>query len=418
MEVKYRRCCGLDVHKDTVVACVRIASGGEVVSEVRTFQTTTASLIALSRWLAENGCTHVAMEATGVYWKPVWHILAGGDFQLVLANASHVKNVPGRKTDVNDATWLADLLAHGLIRASFVPDTETQELRNLLRTRKQLVREKASHILRVQKTLEDANIKLDSVITDVMGMSGRAMIEALIAGESDPAKLARLANYRLKTSQEKLREALRGRVTNHHRFLLHLHLNQIDGLDASIALIDLQVEVGIAPFRAAVELVTSVPGVGVLGAQVIVSEIGTDMSRFPSDGHLISWAGICPRNDESAGKRRSNRLRKGAPWLKTTLVQCAWAAVRKKDSYLQAQFHRIKSRRGPKKAIMAVAASILTAIYHMLKDGTLYQDLGANHFQSRSKGQQTKRLVKRLADLGYEVALTRHLRMPTSNWTR
>ena len=406
MEVKYRRCCGLDVHKDTVVACARIVSDGEVVSEVRTFQTTTVSLIALSEWLAENGCTHVAMEATGVYWKPVWHILAGGDFQLVLANASHVKNVPGRKTDVNDATWLADLLAHGLIRASFVPDTQTQELRNLLRTRKQLVREKASHILRVQKTLEDANIKLDSVITDVMGMSGRAMIEALIAGESDPAKLARLANYRLKTSQEKLREALRGRVTNHHRFLLHLHLNQIDGLDASIASIDLQVEVGIAPFRAAVELVTSVPGVGVLGAQVIVSEIGTDMSRFPSDGHLISWAGICPRNDESAGKRRSNRLRKGAPWLKTTLVQCAWAAVRKKDSYLQAQFHRIKSRRGPKKAIMAVAASILTTIYHMLKDGTLYQDLGANHFQSRSKGQQTKRLVKRLADLGYDVALT------------
>ena len=406
MEVKYRRCCGLDVHKDTVVACARIVSDGEVVSEVRTFQTTTVSLIALSEWLAENGCTHVAMEATGVYWKPVWHILAGGDFQLVLANASHVKNVPGRKTDVNDATWLADLLAHGLIRASFVPDTQTQELRNLLRTRKQLVREKASHILRVQKTLEDANIKLDSVITDVMGMSGRAMIEALIGGESDPAKLARLANYRLKTSQEKLREALRGRVTNHHPFLLHLHLNQIDGLDASIASIDLQVEAGIAPFRVAVELVTSVPGVGVLGAQVIVSEIGTDMSRFPSDGHLISWAGICPRNDESAGKRRSNRLRKGAPWLKTTLVQCAWAAVRKKDSYLQAQFHRIKSRRGPKKAIMAVAASILTAIYHMLKDGTLYQDLGANHFQSRSKGQQTKRLVKRLADLGYDVALT------------
>ena len=406
MEVKYRRCCGLDVHKDTVVACARIVSDGEVVSEVRTFQTTTVSLIALSEWLAENGCTHVAMEATGVYWKPVWHILAGGDFQLVLANASHVKNVPGRKTDVNDATWLADLLAHGLIRASFVPDTQTQELRNLLRTRKQLVREKASHILRVQKTLEDANIKLDSVITDVMGMSGRAMIEALIGGESDPAKLARLANYRLKTSQEKLREALRGRVTNHHRFLLHLHLNQIDGLDASIASIDMQVEAGIAPFRVAVELVTSVPGVGVLGAQVIVSEIGTDMSRFPSDGHLISWAGICPRNDESAGKRRSNRLRKDAPWLKTTLVQCAWAAVRKKDSYLQAQFHRIKSRRGPKKAIMAVAASILTAIYHMLKDGTLYQDLGANHFQSRSKGQQTKRLVKRLADLGYDVALT------------
>jgi transposase len=406
MEVLYRRCCGLDVHKETVAACLRVVSGGEVVTEVRTFETTTASLIALSEWLAENGCTHVAMEATGVYWKPVWHILDDGDFQLILANAAHVKNVPGRKTDVNDATWLADLLAHGLIRASFVPDTQTQELRTLLRTRKQLVREKSSHILRVQKTLEDANIKLDSVITDVMGMSGRAMIEALIAGESNPAKLARLANYRLKASQENLREALRGRVTKHHRFLLRLHLNQIDALDASVATIDQQVQAGIAPFRLAVQHVTSIPGVSDLGAQVIVSEIGTDMSRFPSDGHLISWAGICPRNDESAGKRRSNRLRKGAPWLKTTLVQCAWAAVRKKDSYLKSQFLRIKARRGPKKAIMAVAASILTAIYHMLKDGTLYQDLGSNHFQNRSKGQQTKRLVKRLADLGYDVALT------------
>jgi transposase len=406
MEVLYQRCCGLDVHKETVVACLRVVSGGEVVREVRTFETTTVSLIALSEWLAKNGCTHVAMEATGVYWKPVWHILDDGDFQLILANAAHVKNVPGRKTDVNDATWLAELLAHGLIRASFVPDTQTQELRTLLRTRKQLVREKSSHILRVQKTLEDANIKLDSAITDVMGMSGRAMIEALIAGESSPAKLARLANYRLKVSQEKLREALRGRVTKHHRFLLRLHLNQIDALDASIATIDQQVQAGIAPFRFAVEHVTSIPGVSDLGAQVIVSEIGTDMSRFPSEGHLISWAGMCPRNDESAGKRRSNRMRKGAPWLKTTLVQCAWAAVRKKDSYLKAQFLRIKARRGPKKAIMAVAASILTAIYHMLKDGTLYQDLGSNHFQSQSKGQQTKRLVKRLADLGYDVALT------------
>jgi transposase len=406
MEILYRRCCGLDVHKETVVACLRVVSGDEVVREVRTFETTTVSLMALSEWLAENGCTHVAMEATGVYWKPVWHILDDGDFQLILANASHVKNVPGRKTDVNDATWLADLLAHGLIRASFVPDTQTQELRNLLRTRKQLVREKSSHILRVQKTLEDANIKLDSVITDVMGMSGRAMIEALIAGESNPAKLARLANYRLRASQEKLREALRGRVTKHHRFLLRLHLNQIDALDASIATIDQQVQAGIAPFRLAVEHVTSIPGVNDIGAQVIVSEIGTDMSRFPSEGHIISWANMCPRNDESAGKRRSNRMRKGSPWLKTTLVQCAWAAVRKKDSYLKAQFLRIKARRGPKKAIMAVAASILTAIYHMLKDGTFYQDLGSNHFQSRSKGQQTKRLVKRLADLGYDVALT------------
>jgi len=272
MEVLYLRCCGLDVHKETVVACLRVVSGGKVDTNVRTFETTTAGLIALSEWLAEKGCTHIAMEATGIYWKPVWHILADGEFELILANAAHVKNVPGRKTDVTDAAWLAELLAHGLIRASFVPDTQTQELRTLLRTRKQLVREKASHILRVQKTLEDANIKLDSVITDVMGMSGRAMMEALIAGESDPGKLARLANYRLKTSQEKLREALRGRVTKHHRFLLRLHLNQIDALDAAIATIDRQVEAGIAPFRAAVEQLSSVPGIRDIGAQVIVSD--------------------------------------------------------------------------------------------------------------------------------------------------
>ena len=318
-------------------------------TEVRTFQTTTVDLLRLSEWLAANDCTHVAMEATGVYWKPVWHILDDGEFELVLANAAHVKNVPGRKTDVNDAMWLAELLAHGLIRASFVPDTQTQEMRNLLRTRKQLVREQSSHVLRVQKTLEDANIKLDSVLSDLMGKSGRAMIEALIAGETNPAKLAALADRRVKASHEEFREALRGRVTKHHRFLLRLHLNQIDALDAAMATLDTQVEANLGPFRTAVELIMSIPGIKNLGAHVIVSEIGIDMSRFPSDAHLISWAGICPRNDESAGKRRSNRLRKGAPWLKTTLVQCAWAAVKKKNSYLQAQFYRIKARRGPRR---------------------------------------------------------------------
>jgi len=405
MQVLYPRCCALDVHKKSVVACLRLAVDGKVVKEVRTFETTTASLMALSEWLAENKCTHTAMEATGVYWKPVWHILADSEFQLVLANAAHVKNVPGRKTDVSDAEWLVDLLAHGLIRASFVPDTPTQELRALLRTRKQLVREQSSHVLRVQKTLEDANIKLDSVISDLMGKSGRAMLEALIAGESDPAKLVRLAGPRLKASPAQLREALRGRVTKNHRFLLRLHLKQIDALDAAIVTIDQQVEADIAPFRAAVRQLISTPGIKALNAQVILSEIGLDMSRFPSDRHLISWAGICPRNDESAGKRRSNRLRKGAPWLKTALVQSAWAAVRKKDSYLRAQFHRIKARRGARKAIMAVAASILTAIYHMLKNGTKYQDLGAHHFDRRSKEQQTHRLIERLGDLGYAVAL-------------
>ena len=403
MQVLYPRCCALDVHKETVVACLRLVIDDKVVKETRTFETTTASLMALSDWLAENKCTHIAMEATGVYWKPVWHILAGGEFELILANAAHVKNVPGRKTDVSDAEWLADLLAHGLIRASFVPDAPTQELRALLRTRKQLVREQSSHVLRVQKTLEDANIKLDSVISDIMGKSGRAMIKALIAGERDPAKLARLADGRLKASQ--LCEALRRRVTKNHRFLLRLHLRQIDALDAAIAAIDREVEADIAPFRAAVTRLITVPGVKALAAQVVLSEIGLDMNRFPSDRHLISWACICPRNDESAGKRRSNRLRKGATWLKTTLVQCAWAAVNKKDSYLRAQFYRIKARRGAKKAIMAVAASILTAIYHMLKDGTTYQDLGPQHFERRSKERQTHHFVKRLADLGYTVTL-------------
>ena len=265
MEVLHPRCCGLDVHKATVVACVRLVIDGKTVKETRTFATTTASLMALSEWLTENQCTHIAMEATGVYWKPVWHILSDEDFELVLANAAHIKNVPGRKSDVKDADWISDLLAHGLIRPSFVPDGPTQEMRTLLRTRKQLVREKTSHILRIQKTLEDANIKLDSVITDIMGLSGRKMIEALIAGEKDPAKLARLADHRVKASQESLREALRGRVTKSHRFLLRLHLGQIDAIDAAIAEIDREVEAGIAPFRTAVEQVSARPGHQVLG---------------------------------------------------------------------------------------------------------------------------------------------------------
>jgi transposase len=331
------------------VACVRHMAHGLVRREVRTFKTTTSDLLALSDWLAGEGCTHIAMEATGVYWKPVWHVLSDGDFALVLANAAHVKNVPGRKTDVNDAVWLADLLAHGLIRGSFVPDAQTQEMRNLLRTRKQLVRERSSHIQRLQKTLEDANIKLDSVISDVMSLSGRAMIEALIAGESDPDRLAELAHRRIKALPEQLREALRGRVTRHHRFLLRLHLQQIDAIDGAIGEIDQEVDAHVEPFRATIELLTTIPGVSELSARIILAEIGRDMGRFPTAGHLISWAGLCPKNDESAGKRRSTRMRKGAPWLKTTLMQCAWAAARKKASYLQAQFIACAPDAAPKK---------------------------------------------------------------------
>jgi transposase len=406
MEVLHPHCAGLDVHKDTVVACVRHMADGAVRRDVRTFKTTTRDLMALSEWLSAEGCTEIAMEATGIYWKPVWHVLGDGEFELVLANAAHVKNVPGRKTDVNDATWLADLMAHGLIRGSFVPDEQTQEMRNLLRARKQFVRERSSHIQRIQKTLEDANIKLDSALSDVMGLSGRAMIEALIAGENDPDTLAGLAHRRVKAPWQELREALRGRVREHHRFMLRLHLSHIDALDGAVAEIDREVDTHVEPFRTAITILTTIPGVSDLSARVIMAEIGNDMSRFPTDGHLISWAGLCPKNDESAGKRRSTRMRKGAPWLKTTLIQCAWAGARKKGSYLQAQFHRLRSRRGAKKAIGAVAASILTAVYHMLTNGTLYHDLGPDHFDRRAKASQTKRLVIRLQNLGYAVQIT------------
>jgi transposase len=402
MEVLFPRCAGLDVHKDTVVACARVASGKEVKQEVRTFGTTTKELLALLDWLSEFECTHVAMEATGVYWKPVWHVLEGS-FDLVLANAMHIHNVPGRKTDVNDAMWIADLLAHGLIRPSFVPETPIQELRALTRTRKQLVREKAQHVQRIQKTLEDANLKIASAVSDVMGLSGRAILEALIAGESDPRKLVELTSKRLKASRAALVEALRGRVTRHHRFLLKLHLDQIKGLEQAIETIDTEVGSVLQPFRVLAELLTTMPGVSDLVAQVIVSEIGTDMSRFPSAGHLLSWAGLCPRNDESAGKRRSTRLRKGAPWLKTTLVQAAWCATRAKDTYLRAQFLRLKSRRGPRKAIMAVAASMLTAAYFMLRDGVEYQDLGPDHFDRTDKPKTIRRLVRKLEQLGCQV---------------
>jgi transposase len=406
MEVLFPHCAGLDVHKDSVVACVRHMAGGKVSTQVKTFQTTTQSLMILSEWLAAEGVTHIAMEATGVYWKPAWHILADGEFELVLANAAHVKNVPGRKTDVNDAAWLADLMAHGLIRASFVPDEPTQQMRDLLRTRKQLVRERVSHVQRIQKALEDANIKLDSVVTDILGLSGRRIIEALIAGQTVPQALTSLAHRNIRASSGELEAALRGRVTRHHRFLLKLHLDQIDALAAAVARIDEEVSANAAPFRAAIELLSTIPGISRLAAEVMVSEIGIDMSRFATAGHLVSWAGLCPRNDESAGKRRSTRMRMGAPWLKTSLIQCAWAAARTKNSYLQAQYLRLRSRRGPKKAIGAVAASILTAAYHMLKNGAVYQDLGASYFDRQAQNVQAMRLANRLKKLGFDVQLT------------
>ena len=403
MEVLHPRCAGLDVHKDTVVAGVRCISPPEA-HEVRTFATTTTGLLALADWLEAHGCTQVAMEATGVYWKPVWHLLEG-HFELVLANAQHIRNVPGRKTDVNDATWIADLLAHGLIRSSFVPPAPIQELRDLTRTRKQLVREIAQHALRLQKVLEDANLKVGSVLADILGQSGRAMLTALIAGEQDPEQLADLARGRARQKRPELIGALRGRVTAHHRTLLQLHLGLVTALEAAVAEVEQALGTSLVAICQAADLLKTMPGVSDVVAHVILAEVGTEMSRFPTAGHLISWAGLCPRNDESAGKRRTPRLRQGAPWLKTTLVTAAWAAVRKKDGYLHAQFLRLKARRGAKKAIVAVAASMLTAAYYMLRDGVEYRDLGANHFDRRDRKKVIARLVRRLSDLGCEVEL-------------
>jgi len=401
MEVLHPRCAGLDVHKDTVVAAVRCVSE-PAHQEVRTFPTTTTGLHALTDWLTSHGCTHVAMEATGIYWKPIWHILEG-NFELVLANAQHIRNVPGRKTDVNDATWIAELLAHGLIRSSFVPPPPIQELRDLTRTRKQLVREVSQHTLRIQKVLEGANIKLASVLSTVLGRSGRAMLDALIAGETNPERLADLAQGTARKKRADLVEALRGRITPHHRAMLKLHLQVISALDAALQEVDLAVGKALEPIRAAARLLTTMPGVSDIVANVIVAEVGTNMARFPTAGHLVSWAGLCPRNDESAGKRRSTRLRRAGTWLKTTLVTAAWAAARTRGTYLRAQFLRIKARRGAKKAIMAVAASMLTASYFMLRDGVDYTDLGPNHFDRHDKTKTISRLVKRLRDLGCQV---------------
>ena len=404
MKLLHKRCAGLDVHKETVVACARTATGRQATTELMTFATTTIGLLALADWLESKRCTHVAMEATGVYWKPVWHVLEGR-FDLTLANAAHVKNVPGRKTDVKDAEWLADLLAHGLVRSSFVPPTAIQAIRDLTRTRKQMTREMARHVQRVHKVLEDANIKVTSVLTDVMGATGRRILAAIIDGQADPATLAGFRNPRCKHSETAFVDALTGVVTDHHRFLLRLHLAQVDAIRACIAELEGELGQHLEPFRRAEELLRTIPGIDVTTARVLIAEVGADMSRFPSVEHLRSWACLCPRSDESAGKRRSTRIRKGAPWLKATLVQAAWAAVSTKDSYFRAQYARLKARRGPKKAIIAVASSMLTAMYYMLSRDEPYRDLGPHHFDTLAPAKLAARLARRIEALGFEVTL-------------
>ena len=400
MDELHERCAGLDVHKETVVACARLGKD----HTTQTFATTTIGLLALADWLEKHGCSHVAMEATGVYWKPVWHVLEDR-FELLLANAAHVKNVPGRKTDVKDAEWLADLLAHGLIRSSFVPPKPVQQMRDLTRTRKQLAREMTRHVQRIHKVLEDANVKVTSVLSDVMGVTGRRILEALIEGVDDPKQLAELRSSRVKASERKFVDALTGYVTEHHRFLLRMHLDQIESIRRAIEAVEGQLGDQLEPFRAQQELLMTTPGVGEITAQVVLAEIGVDMGRFPSADHLVSWAGLCPRNDESAGKRRSTRIRKGAPWLKEILVQAAWAAVRTKNSYLRAMYLRLKGRRGPKKAIVAVAASMLRSIYHMLKHGTPYHDLGPDHLDKLRSVKAIQRMTRRIEAMGYSVTL-------------
>ena len=402
MEILHARCCGLDVHQKTIVACVRLVERGRVRQEVRTFASTVEGLLQLADWLESERVTSVAMESTGVYWKPVWHVL-DGRFDLTLANAQQVRNLPGRKTDVNDAVWIADLLAHGLIRGSFVPPVPIQELRDLTRTRTQLTREVARHTQRIQKTLEDANVKLTGVLSDILGVTGRAILEALIAGEADVARLAKLRRGRVKATPEELMEAVRGRLRDHHRFLLRLHLSQIDSLQLAISELEARAGDLLAPFRPTLDHLVTIPGVSETTARVVIAEIGIDMSRFATAGHLLSWAGLCPRSDESAGKRRSTRVRVGNRWLKTALVQAAWAASRKKDSYLRAQYLRLKTRRGGKKAVVAVAATLLTSIYYMLQRDEAYLDLGPLHFDRNARRRVARRLIQRLRDLGLQV---------------
>jgi transposase len=405
MDTLHRRCCGLDVHKDSVQACVRlIDDNGVWTSRVRSFSTMTASLLQLADWLAELEVTHVAMEATGVYWKPIWNLLEDR-FELILANARHIKNVPGRKTDVADCQWIAQLLQHGLLRSSFVPDRPIREARDLTRHRTQLVGEKTRVANRIQKVLEDTNIKLASVATDILGKSGRMMLKAMIEGVDDPKALAKMALGKLRKKEGQLQLALQGRMSEHHRFQLRLLMDQLDGLEALIERIETRLDQMMKPLSETMQRLDEIPGIDVRAAQSIVSEIGTDMSRFASADHLCSWAGMCPGNHESAGKRRRGTTRPGNRWLRMTLTQCAWAASHCKNRYLSSQYRRLASRRGKKKALIAVGHSILAILYSMLKEGSHYRDLGGDWFDRQNSHRLKQHLVKRLEGLGYQVTL-------------
>ena len=425
VDVIVDRCAGLDIGKAQVQACVRGPDGGRGRrSEVRTFDTFTESLEALAAWLRAEGVTEVAMEATGPYWKPVWYVLEDAGFEQRLVNSRHVKILPGRKTDVGDAAWLAELLEHGLLRGSFVPPKQVRRLRDVTRYRKKLIQTHTAECQRIQKNLEDAGIKLDSVASDVLGVSGRAMLRALLGGERDPRALADLAKGSLRRKIPDLERALRGHFAEHHAVLIGIILDHIEHLEAAIAALDTQVDAVmnepdpdadtdgeenvVAPFARARDRLDTIPGVGKRAAEVIVAEIGIDMARFPTAGHLASWAGMCPGNNVTGGKQRSGRTTKGDVWLRDILVQCAWTASRTRDTYLAAQFWRLSRRIGKEKAAMAVDHSILVAAWHILTTDTDYDDLGGDWFARKvNHGHRRAQAIPNLHDLGYQVTLER-----------
>jgi len=405
MELIYSHCAGLDVHKKSVMAklIVPAASGG-LHQELRSFGTMTADLLALSDWLQARGVTHVAMESTGEYWKPVFNLLEA-NFEVILVNAQHIKTVPGRKTDVKDAEWIAELLRHGLLKASFVPPLGQRELRELTRFRSTFIKERATLVNRVQKVLESANIKLASVATDILGVSGRAILQALVEARTTPEEMAELARGRLREKRDQLAQALEGRVKAHHRFVLTELLCQIDSLEEAIARFDAQIQEYCRPFEEVVTLLDTIPGVARRTAEIIVAEVGTDMSRFPSAAHLASWAGVAPGNNESAGKRRSGKTTKGNHALGVALNQAANAASHTKNTYLAAQYRRLAARRGKKRALVALEHSILVMAYHMIKRREPYHELGSDYFDKRRPEATAQRLIKRLEKLGFQVSL-------------
>jgi transposase len=405
MQTLVERGCGLDVHQATVVACLLIlGKDGKVRKQVRTFATTTRELVSLRAWLLAEGCTHVAMESTGVYWKPIYAILEGA-LEIVVANAQHVKKVPGRKTDVKDAEWLADLLCHGLLRSSFVPPKPIRELRDLVRYRRKLVQSQAAERNRLLKVLETANIKLASVATDVFGMSGRLMLRALIEGRANPQEMAVLAKGKLRNKIPELELALEGNIEEHHRFLLELQLQRLQAAEKDLATLEQRIQQKLEPYATQLELLDEIPGVDWAVAAVIIAELGVDMSVFQTVSQLVSWAGVCPGNNESAGKRKSSRITKGNVYLKTALVEAASAAARAKGTYLRDKFYRLKARRGYKRAVVAVAHKILVATYHMLSQNVSYNDLGDLYLDKLNKHHLTRNLVHRLERLGFQVTL-------------